>query len=310
MSHGIPKIVIVGGPTGSGKTAFSIEIAKRLGAEIVNADSMQVYRGMDIGTAKPTVDERRGIPHHLLDVVNPDEDFNAALYRTKAVPVIREICARGKVGIVVGGTGLYIRGLMGGLLTCPSENSEVREKLRKEAQESGSETLYNRLSVIDPEAAGEIHPNDLLRIIRALEIFTLSKRRPSELAKEHAFRQRDLLALMICLFMEREELYKRLDKRSEDMVSDGLKEETELLLEKGYSTELKPMKAIGYRHMIAHLRNGVSMQDTLDLMKRDTRRYAKRQMTWFRSEASAVWMSSGDISRAFEIIEPFLMNGN
>lgn len=306
MSYEVPKVIVIGGPTGCGKTAFSVMLAEKLGAEIINADSMQVYRGMDIGTAKPTADEKKGIPHHLLDIVNPDEEFNAARYRSEALPIIRDIHRRGKVCLVVGGTGLYIRGLLGGLFSAPPADSSLRERLRSEIQDVGPKILHQRLAILDPDAAGDIHPNDRVRIVRALELISLTGRRPSELARQHGFRDRDVRGLMLCLELDREGLYKRIDKRTDQMIASGLREETEGLLFSGYSPQLKSMKALGYRHMTAHLLEGVPFCDAVEKMKTDTRRYAKRQMTWFRSDPSTRWVAPGDASRALAMIEGFL----
>ncbi|NCO59821.1 MAG: tRNA (adenosine(37)-N6)-dimethylallyltransferase MiaA [Deltaproteobacteria bacterium CG_4_8_14_3_um_filter_51_11] len=306
MSYEVPKVVVIGGPTGCGKTAFSVMLAEKLDAEILNADSMQVYRGMDIGTAKPTADEKRGITHHLLDIVNPDEAFNAARYRSEALPIIRDIRRRGKVCLVVGGTGLYIKGLLGGLFSAPPADSSLREKLRSEIQDVGPKVLHQRLTMLDPDAAGDIHPNDRVRIVRALELIALTGRRPSELARQHAFGDRDVRGLMLCLERDREDLYERIEKRTDQMIRSGLKEETEGLLRSGYSPQLKPMKALGYRHMKAHLLEGMPLSDAVEQMKRDTRRYAKRQMTWFRSDPSTRWVASGDASRVLTMIEGFL----
>lgn len=301
-----PRIVVIAGPTASGKSALAVTLAHALSGEIVNADSMQVYRGMDIGTAKPTHEEREGVPHHLIDVVYPDEPFNAALYRAKALPVIEDICKRGKTCLVVGGTGLYIRALLKGLMEAPPSSPQIRERLREECARYGPERLHERLKEVDPDAAAAIHPRDPVRIIRALEIVSLTDRRPSDLMKGHGFRTRSVEALMFCLNVERERLYRGIEERSERMAERGILEETRRLLEQGYSADLKPMKAIGYRHMVRHLRGEVSFQEAVETLKRDTRRYAKRQLTWFRSESNVIWVDPNAIDVISGNIRSFL----
>jgi len=301
-----PKVIVIAGPTASGKTALAVALARSLSGEIVNADSMQVYRGMDIGTAKPTYEERRGIPHHLLDVVNPDEDFNAAIYRRMALPIVNEICSTGKTCLIVGGTGLYIRGLIGGLMDSPPSDPELRERLRMECEIHGTAKLHEKLENLDPERAESIHPNDGVRIIRAIEIIYLSDLRSSDLMKRHGFREKSLNALKLCLHVDREDLYDRINKRSVKMADEGLIEETRDLLKKGYSPDLNSMKAIGYRHMIRYLQGEWSLEETITKLKRDTRRYAKRQLTWFRAEPGIIWVDPKDLDMVKEKIDLFL----
>ena len=192
MAQDRPKVIIIAGPTATGKTSLAIALGQELGAEIVNADSMQVYRGMDIGTAKPTAEERSKVVHHLLDVVYPDEPFNAAIYRSLALSCIEDIVGRGKICIVVGGTGLYIRTLLGGLFSCPPPDPDLRARLIHEYEAYGPQEMHARLTNVDPEAAQKIHPNDKIRVTRALEIYELTGRRPSELGQKHGFQERPL----------------------------------------------------------------------------------------------------------------------
>ncbi len=301
-----PKCIIIAGPTASGKTSISVTLAQAFNGEIVNADSMQVYRGMDIGTAKPTPEEQNGIPHHLLDVVDPDEEFNAAIYRSRALPVISDVVSRGKTCFVTGGTGLYIKSLAKGLFHCPPADMELRNALRRECESKGAQALHERLKHLDPESAGKIHPNDKARIIRNLEIADLTGRRPSDLIKEHGFSDTPLNTLTICLDVERQELYKRIDKRSVAMVDEGLAEETKHLLNKGYASDLKPMQSIGYRHMVNYLQGGWSLEEALHSIQRDTRRYAKRQFTWFKGDSDNVWIAPEDMERIQAKIGEFL----
>lgn len=301
------KVVIIAGPTASGKSSLGVELALSLGGEIINADSMQVYRGMDVGTAKPTLEEQKGIPHHLLDVVDPDEDFSAATFRSMALALVREICSRGKICLVVGGTGLYIKALLGGLLRSPPADPRLRETLRLECENHGSTRLYERLKLLDPESASKVHPNDKVRIIRSLEIIHLTNRRPSELSREHGFRDRALGALKLCLKINREELYHRINRRSAAMLRAGLVGETESLLSKGYSSQLKPMKSIGYRHIVKYLEGTWSLAEATRNLQRDTRRYAKRQLTWFRADPEFTWISPDDFDLASKKIRGFLV---
>lgn len=300
------RCIVIGGPTASGKSAFAVKLARALSGEIVNADSMQVFRGMDVGTAKPTESEKKGIPHHLLDVADPDEPFNAAIYRQLALPVIRDICARGHVCFVVGGTGLYIRSLIGGLMPVPPSDPGLRARLRAEWDALGPGVLHARLARLDPAYARNVHPHDRVRVLRGLEIFQLTGHPPSTLIKDHGFTNQSLRCLKICLHVDRAHLYDRIDTRTEAMVNQGLVAETKALLNKGYSPDLKPMNAIGYRHMIRYLQGAWSLQEATKTLKRDTRRYAKRQMTWFRKEPDTTWMAPQDIETAFQRVQAFL----
>lgn len=305
MTNDKPKVIVITGPTASGKSALAVELALYFGGEIVNADSMQVYRGMDVGTAKPTIVERRGVPHHLLDVVDPDEDFDAAKYRSLAVPQLQDLASRGKASFVVGGTGLYIKTLLGGLLDCPPADPGLREELGRTWDEQGSVFLYEKLKTLDPESALKIHPHDRVRIIRALEIIHLTQQRPSSLIRRHGFRDSALEALKICMEMDRKELYERINQRSLRMIEGGLVAETEGLLKKGYSPDLKPMKSLGYRHVVKYLEGACALDEITYELQRDTRRYAKRQLTWFGADSEMVWIKPKDIDGIIKKIKAF-----
>jgi tRNA dimethylallyltransferase len=291
MTNDKPKVIVITGPTASGKSSLAVELALYLGGEIVNADSMQVYRGMDVGTAKPTIAQRRGIPHHLIDVVNPDEGFDAARYRALAVPQLQDLASRGIPSFVVGGTGLYIKTLLARLW-----------------DEKGAEPLYEELKTLDPESALRIHPHDRVRIVRALEIFHLTHQRPSSLVRRHGFRANAFEALKICMEMDRKELYERINQRSLAMIEGGLVSETEGLLKKGYSPDLKPMKALGYRHVVNFLEGACTLDETIYELQRDTRRYAKRQLTWFGADPEMVWIKPRDIDGIIKKIRAFRMD--
>ncbi len=301
-----PKIIVIAGPTASGKTDMAVELALSLGGEVINADSMQVYRYMDVGTAKPTIQERRGIIHHLLDVVDPDEDFNAATYRKTALPLAKRIFAKNIPCFVVGGTGLYIRALLGGLVELPPSDPLLREQLNAECDREGVPKLHQRLAQLDPERAETIHPNDRVRIVRALEIIQQTDRPLSELLKRHQFKNQDFLALKLFLELEKEQLYDRINQRTEKMMACGLVEETKGLLKKGYSPRLKPMAAIGYRHAIGYIRGKWALEEATTALKRDTRRYAKRQTTWFKAEPGMIPVNPLDRALAERRIRAFL----
>jgi len=300
------KLVVITGPTASGKSTVAVRLALPLGAEIVNADSMQVYRGMDVGTAKPRPEERQAVPHHLLDVVEPDEEFNAALYRSHALRVLQDIRERGKVGFVVGGTGLYIKSLLGGLMACPQADPALRDRLCEEYDREGGEALHDRLRELDPESAGRIHPHDRVRVLRALEIISLSGKPLSAIARTHGFGERSFRPLKFCLQMEREELYHRINERCLRMIEEGLVRETEELLGKGFTPRLKPLKSLGYRHMVRYLQGGWDWRTAVREFQADTRRYAKRQMTWFRADPELIRLPAGDENEMAMRIREFL----
>ncbi len=287
--NALTKLLIICGPTASGKSDLALRLAHELDAEIVNADSMQVYRGLDIGTAKPTLEQRAEIPHHLIDVVAPDESFSAADFAGAADAAIREITARGKRVIVAGGTGLYIRALLKGLVDSPGGGGEIRAALQEEAARIGNLAMLEKLRKVDPELAAGLHPNNLVRIIRALEVLQLTGIPLSRYQKEHAFSERRYDSLQIGIQIERAELYRRIDKRVDRMLSDGLLEEVSGLLAAGFKRELKSMRSIGYKESAAYLQGELSLEETATLIKRDTRHYAKRQLTWFKADPDILW---------------------
>ncbi len=284
-----PRLIVIVGPTGVGKSASSIEWAERLGGEIISADSMQVYRYMDIGTAKPTWADRKRVRHHLIDVVTPDQPFHAGLYRALGRKTIDELHKRKTPIWVVGGTGLYVKVLTQGLFASPRIDPSVRERLREEAERAGSEVLYERLREVDPKSAERLHPNDLVRIIRALEVFDSTGVPLSFYQEQHRFGERPYRTLKIGLEMDREALYRRIDERVDRMIEEGFREEVKGLLEMGYGAELKPMMALGYKEMVYHLLGELSWSETIRLIKRNTRHYAKRQWTWFRADPEVRW---------------------
>jgi tRNA dimethylallyltransferase len=302
---GLPLVVLCG-PTAAGKTALALDLAGRLPFEAISADSRQVFRGMDIGTAKPTLSERQRLPHHLLDVADPGESFSAADFVRLARPVVAALAAAGKRPLLVGGTGLYIRALTEGLLDAPAADPFLREALRKVEAEEGEGTLHRRLCDRDPEAAARIHPRNLVRIIRALEVLELSGQRISEMQRAHAFGERPFRLLKIGVMPAREELMRRIDLRAERMLAEGLLEEVRGLLAQGYGAQSKAMRTIGYREMAQHLGGELSLDEALARIKTETRRYAKRQLTWFRADPSIIWVDSSEESaRILASIERF-----
>ncbi len=276
-----PLIVIVG-PTAVGKTSLSIELAKRMNGEIVSADSCLLYRGMDIGTAKPAQEEMSGIPHHLIDVVDPDETWNLALYQREAYKVIDSIHLRGKLPFLVGGTGQYIRSIIEGWNIPPQRpDYDLREALNKWVEEIGAEGLYERLKSIDPRAAEKIDCRNLRRTVRALEVIFKTGERFSDLRRKQVCRYHPIT---IGINRPREELYERVDQRIEQMMKDGLVDEVRHLLEKGYAPELSTMSAIGYAEIIQYLRSEISLKEAVTLIKRNTRIFVRRQANWFKPD--------------------------
>jgi tRNA dimethylallyltransferase len=287
---GRPRLIVICGPTAAGKTAAGIEVARAVNGEIIGADSMQVYRYMDIGTAKPTAMEQAAVRHHLIDVVDPDEPFDAAAYLTRGRQALAELFRRGKTPVVVGGTGLYIKALLYGLFRSDARDPAVRARLRAEAEAQGAAALHKRLAQCDPQTAGRLHPNDTVRILRALEVFEVTGRPISALQREHRFGDAPFHTLKIGLSLGRETLYRRIDRRVEAMIATGLEEEVRTLLARGYGPHLKPMQSIGYSHMLAFIAGAVSRADCIRTLQRDTHHFAKRQLTWFRADPDIRWM--------------------
>ncbi len=300
-----PRLVIIAGPTAVGKTALSVKLAEEFNAEIINADSRQIYRKLDIGTAKPTREERSRVPHHLIDLIDPEETFNAARFAELAKQKIAEIDKKGKRIFVVGGTGLYIKALVHGLFPSPSGDNEIKKRLLKEAESEGLSVLYEKLKEIDPAAVKRIHPNDKQRIIRALEVYHLTGKPISRIHDEHRFKSRQYQSLKIALYRPREELYKRINTRVHQMITRGLVEEVQRLLEEGYNPELNSMTSIGYQHIARYLSGEITLERAIELLQRDTRRYAKRQLTWFRGDRDYRWFKPEQYNEIREEIKSF-----
>jgi tRNA dimethylallyltransferase len=295
------KLLVIGGVTASGKTAAAIELARRFGGELVGADSVQVYRGFDIGSAKPTREELGEIPHHLIDVIDPDEAIDAAGYAAMADDAIAAIHARGRVPIVVGGTGLWLRALLRGLAPLPAPDPEVRRALEEEADRIGERALHARLAASDPSTAARLHPNDRLRIVRALEVLAQTGRPLGELHAEHQKGAPRYDALVLALDRPRAELYAAIRARIQAMLAAGWVDEVRALLER-WGPDVRAMGSVGYRQVKAHVLEGVPIEETERLAYKATCVYTRRQRTWMRGE-EARWSTHAEITSPETIAE-------
>ncbi|RLC03528.1 MAG: tRNA (adenosine(37)-N6)-dimethylallyltransferase MiaA [Deltaproteobacteria bacterium] len=300
------RVIIICGPTGIGKTTFAISVARRFNGEIIGADSMQIYQHMNIGTAKPDPEELKQARHHLIDFLDPKEEFDAGLYVKAADTAIEDITARGKIPIIAGGTGLYIRALLHGLFRSKPICKKTISQLTRELADKGGKALFQKLVQCDPNAANKIHPNDSFRVIRALEIYHTTGKKMSDRQKGHNFNELRYKNIKIGLKMDREQLYKRINKRVDIMLAQGLLKEVTTLIENGYPLTLKPLQSIGYKHMGLFINNKVEWAEAVRLLKRDTRRYAKRQFTWFRKDKEITWLTRTQFDQAQKLIKDFL----
>lgn len=295
------NLAAIVGPTGVGKSNIAIKVGQVLDIEIISCDSMQIYRGMDVGTAKVTRDEMKGIPHHMIDICDPDEQFSVSDYQKMVKPLIMQINERGRIPVMVGGTGLYYQVVVDDYQLFPIKATpEVRQSLNDEARQLGNHALYQRLQALDPLAADKISPNDRKRIVRALEVIEVTGQRFSALQHRNPGRYRLAAA---GLTMSRPLLYDRLDKRVDTMLENGLVEEVRRLLEKGYGPELNSMQALGYAQIMNFLQGHLTWEEAVDLIKRDTRRYAKRQLTWFRRDARINWWELSNYNEEDALID-------
>jgi tRNA dimethylallyltransferase len=303
-----PLLILVG-PTAIGKTALSLRLAKRYDGEIVSVDSMQVYRHMDIGTAKASLEERCAVPHHLIDIVDPDENYDAARFCVDSLQAIRDIHSRNRLPILTGGTGLYLQSLLQGIFTCAPVDVKIRSELQLRLQTVGLAGLYQELRLIDKGSADKIQANDRQRILRALEIFYSTGIPWSvhlEEQKEQVPSIRFTKILRTGLTDDRQNLYRRINTRCEMMISEGLENETRSLLARGYDKSLKPFSAIGYRHMIEYIDGNWSAEKMVELLARDTRRYAKRQYTWFSRMEELHWFDVSSQAGVLDLIDKWL----
>lgn len=301
-----PKVVVIVGPTASGKTAVSIELAKKINGEIISADSMQIYKDMDIGSAKPTKEEMQGIPHYMIDVVEANEVFNVAKYKEMAEECIEKILAKNKVPIIVGGTGLYVSTLTKGVEFSDIENDlEYRDELTKiSLEENGVDKLFDMLKGIDPEAAEIIDKNNVRRVIRALEIYKVTGKTKTQVDRE-SIKELKYDYKVFGLNWDRQELYDRIDKRVDIMLDMGLLDEVKKVNEKGISPTA--LQGLGYKEIIEYLNNEITLEEAIEKIKQETRRYAKRQMTWFKKDKNIVWINAKDkdyvVDYIYRIIE-------
>jgi tRNA dimethylallyltransferase len=296
-------LILIVGPTGVGKSAAAIVLAGAIGGEIINCDSMQVYGGFDIGTDKPSAEDRQKITHHLLDIIDSSTQFTAADFAARALAAIRMIHHRKKIPLIVGGTGLYFKALVDGLFPGPGKDAAVRQTLEQEAEENGLELLWRRLEAVDPAYAQKIGNKDKIRIIRALEVYALTRIPMSE----HFLRTKNCLedfhVLEIGLELEREELYRRIEDRVERMFERGLVQEVQKLLAAGVNEQAPPFRALGYKNVLKLLRKEISLEEAVALTKIDTRHYAKRQMTWFKKMKDVNWFSLHDLPAIVSFVE-------
>jgi len=300
----IPVWVLVG-PTAVGKSRLALQLAPELGAEIISADSHQIYRYMDIGTVKPTLQERKNVPHHMIDVVDPDEEFTVADFKKMVEELIVSLWKKGKVPFLVGGSGLYIRALIDGLFPGPGKDPVLRAKLKEEAEREGVLSLHRKLQSVDPEAAIRIHPQDMVRTIRALEVYYLTGRPISYWQEESQKEKPPYRVIIAGLNCERKTLYRMINQRVEKMIGSGLVEEVKNLLPR-YPEDLPSLQSLGYREIIGYLKGNYSLAEAVALIKRNTRRYAKRQLTWFRKDSQIVWFDALDPGTGEKIKKLFL----
>ncbi|MDM8538912.1 tRNA (adenosine(37)-N6)-dimethylallyltransferase MiaA, partial [Desulfobacterales bacterium HSG17] len=291
---------------GIGKTSSGISLAQKFNGEIISADSMQIYKYMDIGTAKPSLKEQAAVCHHLIDIIEPDEDFDAARFAETANKKINLLNDKGITPFVAGGTGMYIKALVHGIFKAEPVDPQIRRQIKKDADLLGNQVLYERLNKCDPDAAKKIHPNDTYRITRALEIYESTGRKLSEHHEQHRFAHERFNVLKIGLSMDREKLYERINQRVDEMIDRGLEQEVKNLLEKGYLPDLKSMQSIGYRHMNDYIQGKITKDEARITMKRDTRRYAKRQFTWFGTDSQIIWTQPEKIGNIEPLVKKFL----
>lgn len=311
MESGKHPLVILTGPTAVGKTALSIALAKGIGGEIISADSMQVYRHMDIGSAKITPEEMAGVPHHLIDVLEPDQEFNVVVFQKLAKRAAAEIDGRGHIPILVGGTGFYIQALLYDIdFTENDEDTALRRSLEELAQREGSEALYERLRAVDPESCESIHAHNIKRVIRAIEFYEKTGKKISEHNREQRQNESPYNFAYFVLTDSRDRIYHRIDERVDLMMAQGLLEEVRVLRESGCRKDMVSMQGLGYKELLSYLEGEISLDEAVYLIKRDTRHFAKRQLTWFRREKEVTWIDKTvfdqDSQKMMEFMQDFL----
>ncbi len=300
--HSERPLVVLTGPTAVGKTALSIAFAKSVQGEIISADSMQVYRGMDIGSAKIRKEEMDGVPHHLLDILEPDEIFNVMIFQQLAKKAIEEIYDRGHIPILTGGTGFYIQSVLYDISFAEETDDTVRKRLEKEAKEKGAAYLHEKLAKVDPATADNVHANNIKRVIRALEFYELNSYPLSQHNETERQKSSPYLFRYYVLNEPRELLYKRIEKRVDQMLADGLVAEVEALKQKGCSRDMVSMQGLGYKEILDYLAGACTLEEAADTIKKETRHFAKRQLTWFRREKEVIWVEKGSFKNAQELL--------
>ncbi len=304
-------LVILTGPTAVGKTALSIALAKEIGGEIISADSMQVYRRMDIGSAKITPEEMAGVPHHLIDVLEPDQEFNVVVFQKLAKRAVADIYSRGHIPVVVGGTGFYIQALVYDIdFTENDEDTALRRSLEELARREGAEALYERLRAVDPESCESIHANNIKRVIRAIEFYEKTGKKISDHNREQRQNDSPYNVAYFVLNDDRERIYERINERVDLMMAQGLTEEVRALRESGCRKDMVSMQGLGYKELLSYLEGEMSLEEAVYLIKRDTRHFAKRQLTWFRREKEVIWIEKNvfdhDSQKMLEFMQDFL----
>jgi tRNA dimethylallyltransferase len=298
-------LVIINSPTATGKTELAISLALEFGGEIISADSLQVYRYLDIGTAKPSKEQRNKVKHHMIDVVEPDKEFNAAFFAEQARIIIADLARQGKPIFVVGGTGLYIRALLRGIIETPTVDENIRNYYRQLRESQGKEYLYNLLQQRDADAAGKINPNDSVRVIRALEVLEQTGESISDKQKKHSFADSPYTTYKVGIQLDREELKQRIILRTENMIAAGLLDEVKNILDRGYSSELKPLQSLGYKQMIGFIRKEYDWNNAINLINRNTWHYAKRQFTWFAADKEINWFKPDLVAEIRKNVEKY-----
>ncbi len=302
-------LVILTGPTAVGKTALSIALAKEIGGEIISADSMQVYRRMDIGSAKITPEEMAGVPHHLIDVLEPDQEFNVVVFQKLAKRAVADIYSRGHIPVVVGGTGFYIQALVYDIdFTENDEDTALRRSLEELARREGAEALYERLRAVDPESCESIHANNIKRVIRAIEFYEKTGKKISDHNREQRQNDSPYNVAYFVLNDDRERIYERINDRVDLMMAQGLTEEVRALRESGCRKDMVSMQGLGYKELLSYLEGERSLEEAVYLIKRDTRHFAKRQLTWFRREKEVIWIEKNVFDRNSQTLLEFMQD--
>lgn len=301
------RVIAVIGPTASGKTEIGLKLAQRTGGEIISVDSMQIYRWMDVGTAKPTPEMRRSVPHHLIDILNPDQEYNSGKFAADADNIIQSLHNQGKPSILVGGTGLYFRALIHGIIPVQTISDSIRKRIRQMSSEKGPVYCHKKLSQLDPKSAEKLHPNDISRVSRALEVVLETGKSIQEFQQQHQFQQKRYDILYLGANWSRDLLYDRINSRVYQMVNDGLIEEAKNLQKMGYQSDLPSLNSIGYKQAIDHINGNMNLEDMIADIQQKSRHYAKKQITWYKKDPSIQWLDKNNLENKILIkVDKFL----